>query len=96
MSAILFHTLLFCLCSADGPSAPRVRIASFNIWELSAEKISKVDSAGHGTHRQLRGAADYTRALQLRPETVTYRGWGSGDPLQFSDSTLLNDALGQG
>ncbi len=68
MSAILLHALLFCLLIAEGPSAPRVRIASFNIWELSAEKINKVDSAGHGTHRQLRGAAEIVQ--RVRPDIL--------------------------
>lgn len=45
-----------------------VRIATFNIWELSREKIDNVNAAGHGTNDQLRGAA---RIVQLvRPDVL--------------------------
>ncbi|MCB9849083.1 MAG: endonuclease/exonuclease/phosphatase family protein [Phycisphaerales bacterium] len=46
---------IFALCGTD---APKLRIATFNIWELSAAKVDMVDGDGHGTNPQLHGAAE--------------------------------------
>lgn len=50
------------------PAPTVVRIATFNIWELSREKLDRIDAAGVGIDEQLRGAA---RIIQLvRPDVL--------------------------
>lgn len=50
------------------PPADRVRIAAFNIWELSTAKLLTLDSAGRGSDPQALAAA---RVLQrVRPDVV--------------------------
>jgi endonuclease/exonuclease/phosphatase family metal-dependent hydrolase len=53
--------------ATPNPSA-KVRVATFNIWELSAEKLSAIDEAGHGTNPQLRGAAEIVQ--RVRPDVL--------------------------
>ena len=48
--------------------ANTVRIASFNVWELSAAKLNQVDDAGRGTHPQLRKAAEIVQ--RVRPDVL--------------------------
>jgi endonuclease/exonuclease/phosphatase family metal-dependent hydrolase len=50
------------------PPPETVRIAVFNIWELSAVKINQVDERGQGTHPQLRNAAEIVR--RVRPDVL--------------------------
>jgi len=49
-------------------SGPAVRVASFNIWELSAAKLSEVDASGKGTNRQLCKAAEIVQ--RVRPDVL--------------------------
>lgn len=49
-------------------TASTVRVAVFNIWELSEEKVDQLDGDGHGSHPQLSAAAE---AIQrLRPDVL--------------------------
>lgn len=45
-----------------------VRVAVFNVWELSAEKVDQVGDDGHGTHPQLRAAAEVIQ--RVRPDLL--------------------------
>lgn len=45
-----------------------VRVAVFNIWELSAEKVDQVGEDGRGTYPQLRAAAEIIQ--RLRPDVL--------------------------
>ena len=76
------HGLLIALLSALGawpglparavdPVAPAegvVRVASFNIWELSAEKLDRLDAEGRPSDPQLLAAAEVLR--RVRPHVV--------------------------
>lgn len=62
----------------ESPSAPeqggssevphRIRVAVFNIWELTGEKLAAVDAEGRGTHPQLRSAAEILQ--WVRPDVL--------------------------
>ncbi len=71
----------------------RLLYNDYDQWR--AGNIDRLDSALFGSSdnliEQLRSAADYLRALNLQPHTLAYRHWGGGNPLQFSDNSLLND-----
>jgi endonuclease/exonuclease/phosphatase family metal-dependent hydrolase len=45
-----------------------VRFAAFNVWQLSATKLEQVDADGHGTHPQLRNAAEIIQ--RIRPDVL--------------------------
>ncbi len=45
-----------------------IRVATFNIWELSREKLDRIDASGRGADRQLRGAAEILQ--HIRPDIV--------------------------
>jgi hypothetical protein len=52
---------------ADAPPPPpegALRVALFNIWELSTEKVDSVDAEGRGASRQLRAAARIIQAVR--------------------------------
>lgn len=49
-------------------AAEQVRVATFNIKELSWEKVSQIDQQGHGTHPQLKAAAEVMQ--RVRPDVV--------------------------
>ena len=50
--------------SAEEPPTPTVlRIALFNVRELSSEKLARVDEAGRGADQQLRAAAEIVRRI---------------------------------
>ena len=67
--AFLALSLLVGACAAPTPEgATTVRVAVFNIWELSAEKVDQIDAEGHGTHPQLRAAAEVIQ--RLRPDVL--------------------------
>jgi hypothetical protein len=71
-TAAIALALAFCL-AAPGAAQPRepgtVRIAAFNIWELSCAKIDVADAqGGPGAHPQLRKAAEILRRAQ--PDVV--------------------------
>lgn len=46
------------------PRSNPIRVAVFNIWELSAEKVDEVDEDGKGNHPQLRAAAEVIQRLR--------------------------------
>jgi endonuclease/exonuclease/phosphatase family metal-dependent hydrolase len=46
------------------PSDPVVRIATFNIWELSKDKLGDVDEKGRGASVQLRKAAEIIQRVR--------------------------------
>lgn len=48
------------------PSLTTVRVATFNIWELSREKLDQLDDAGRGGHPQLRRAAEVIQRVRPR------------------------------
>ncbi|MFP4622945.1 MAG: endonuclease/exonuclease/phosphatase family protein [Gemmatimonadota bacterium] len=51
------------------PSEPaRLRVAQFNIWELSQEKVDDVDARGRGVHEQLVAAAEVLK--EVRPDVI--------------------------
>ncbi len=58
------------LLFADEPRGTErtVRIAVFNVWELSREKLDQVDEHGRGTHPQLRAAAEVIQ--RVRPDVM--------------------------
>jgi len=82
MSAIVWQrrlvagTLLLAAAACEGPTrlevppleAVDVRVALFNIRELSAAKIAEVDADGVGINPQLRAAADIIQAV--RPDVL--------------------------
>jgi endonuclease/exonuclease/phosphatase family metal-dependent hydrolase len=47
---------------------PRVRVAAFNIWELSRSKLDQVDAGGRGCHPQLCNAAQIIQ--RVRPDIL--------------------------
>ncbi|UCG17627.1 MAG: endonuclease/exonuclease/phosphatase family protein [Phycisphaerales bacterium] len=49
-------------------SRQTVRIAAFNVWELSARKLGQVDANGHGLNPQLRKAAQIIQ--RVRPDIL--------------------------
>lgn len=77
--ASLHSTLLLLLpltagCGPEETSEPdptpgvAIRVATFNIWELSREKLDQVDETGRGVHPQLRSAAEIIQ--RLRPDVL--------------------------
>jgi hypothetical protein len=62
--------LTFCVVpTAAQPREPgTVRIAVFNVWELSCAKIDASDAQGQGAHPQVRKAAEILR--RVRPDVV--------------------------
>ena len=45
-----------------------VRIAAFNVWELSSRKLDQVDEHGRGVNLQLRKAAEIVQ--RVRPDVL--------------------------
>lgn len=76
MRRMLLAPLLLAGISCDGPTRMQmppeqdvdVRIALFNIRELSAAKIAEVDADGEGTNPQLRAAAEIIK--EIRPDIL--------------------------
>lgn len=71
--------------AAGVPAAgPTVRVALFNVRELSADKLAEVDADGIGTHPQLRAAARIVQ--RVRPDVLVVQeidvpaGAGAADP----------------
>lgn len=57
-----------CAATASPPAPDRVRVATFNIWELSTAKLLTLDSAGRGSDPQALAAA---RVIHLvRPDIL--------------------------
>lgn len=57
--------------AAEDPAAgdaERLRVAVFNVWELSAQKVETVDEDGRGAHPQLRHAAEIIQ--RIRPDVL--------------------------
>jgi len=50
------------------PNPTTLRVATFNIWELSREKLDRIDDTGRGTDEQLTGAAEILQ--RIRPTVV--------------------------
>jgi len=61
-------------CSSPEPPAaapqppPTLRVATFNVWELSRDKLDRVDAEGRGQEPQLRSAAEIVQ--RLRPDVL--------------------------
>ncbi|GJM25703.1 MAG: endonuclease [Phycisphaerae bacterium] len=62
------YALLILLASTASAFAESVRVATFNIWELTEQKISQIDEAGNGLNRQLKGAAEIIQ--RVRPDIL--------------------------
>jgi endonuclease/exonuclease/phosphatase family metal-dependent hydrolase len=61
---LLCIVLLFSGCTVEkAASTDLMRVAQFNIWELSTEKLTDVDSSGVGRNAQLRAAAAIIRKI---------------------------------
>jgi hypothetical protein len=96
-AATVTLTLAFCLAAtaAAQPRQPNtVRIAIFNIWELSCEKIDTLDPQGQpGGHPQVRKAAEILRRAQ--PDVVLINEIDySTEPncaRRFAERYLVND-----
>ncbi len=67
MYVILTACMALTAMSTDPPSET-VRIATFNIWELGANKLNQVDEHGNGTNPQLRKAAEIIQ--RVRPDVL--------------------------
>lgn len=72
LAAALPLAMLTSACSgSEPPSEPtpvRVRVAQFNIFELSRAKVDSLDAEGRGAHPQLVAAAEILR--EVRPDVV--------------------------
>ena len=73
MNTTLSKSFIFCCLVAIGISHPamsqdRVRFATFNIQELSWEKLSQSDDDAKGSHSQVRAAAEVLQ--RVRPDIV--------------------------
>lgn len=73
--ALWFHVLLAAACADPGepplaaaPEPAELRVALFNIRQLSAAKIRDVDDSGAGADPQLRAAADIVQ--RVRPDVL--------------------------
>ena len=64
----LFITLLITAAIFVGCQEKTIRIAHFNIKELSAEKIKDIDDQGIGQNAQLRAAAEIIQ--QIHPDIL--------------------------
>ncbi len=61
---VLMAILLVCGCTAEKTTAKDlVRIAQFNIWEMSTKKLTEIDSNGVGQNEQLIAAAEIIRKI---------------------------------
>lgn len=63
-----FLPLLFAMLAAGADAPTSLRVATFNVWELSAAKIDAVGADGRGTNPQLRGAAEVIQ--RVRPDVL--------------------------
>jgi len=65
-TAVLLSVML--TMGAGPVSNPTVRIATFNVWELSSAKLNHVDEHGRGTNPQLCKAAEIIQ--RVRPDVL--------------------------
>ena len=66
---LAFVTAWMALTAMNTARPPEtIRLAAFNIWELSAGKINQVDERGQGTDPQLRNAAEIVQ--RVRPDVL--------------------------
>ncbi len=75
-----------------------MRLATFNIKELTAEKLEQVDEAGHGTHVQLRKAAEIIQRVSpdiLLVNEIDFDPQCRQNALLFRDRYLGNSQTGQ-
>jgi len=72
---------------------PTVRLALFNVRELSAEKLSQVDADGVGTNAQLRAAAEIVQ--RVRPDVLVLQEidfpYAPQDPVHAGPETASPD-----
>lgn len=54
--------------AAAEPAGTRLRLATFNVEELSRAKLDQLDPQGHGAHAQLRKAAEIVQ--RVRPDVL--------------------------
>lgn len=66
--ALLAATLMGCAPTDEVPVPDHIRVAAFNIWELSTAKLLTLDSAGRGTDPQARAAAAVIQ--RIRPDVI--------------------------
>lgn len=87
-------------CNADKPAEKKVvRVAQFNVWEMSTEKLSETDADGVGQNEQLISAAEIVR--QNNPDVLILNeidlDLSSGDNALSLNAKRFNDAyLNQG
>jgi len=75
-----------------------VRFAAFNIWELSSAKLGRVDASGHGTHEQLRHAAEIIQRVHpdvLLVNEIDFDEPGHQNAIHFRDRYLRVSQNGQ-
>lgn len=58
MSSLTLALFATVTAMSGDKTQPVVRVATFNIWELSSRKLDETDAAGRGTNVQLRKAAE--------------------------------------
>jgi hypothetical protein len=84
-----------------GDSTDLVRFAQFNIWELSTEKLTDVDSGGVGQNSQLRAAAAIIR--KINPDVLVLNeidhdidALDTGNDLSLNAHRFIDAYLNQG
>jgi endonuclease/exonuclease/phosphatase family metal-dependent hydrolase len=93
----LVVVMLVCGCSIEkNNSNDLVRIALFNIWEMSTTKLTEVDSSGVGQNDQLKAAAEIIR--KINPDVLVINeidhdieAWRAGQDLELN-ANRFNDA----
>ncbi len=104
-TGLLLLSILIMHCSPPSPEGvtPRksIRVALFNIWEMSTQKLSNVDSVGVGQEEQLIAAAEII--LEINPDILVINeidhdidALGRGEELslnlqRFKDAYLKSD-----
>lgn len=68
MLKVLLAIMSFAVAAGESPDPQPIRVAAFNIWELSATKIDQLDGHGIGANRQLRNAAEIIQ--RVRPDVL--------------------------
>ncbi|MFH0981702.1 MAG: endonuclease/exonuclease/phosphatase family protein, partial [Planctomycetota bacterium] len=72
--------------AADSRPSGQVRLAIFNVWELSGQKLAQVNAAGGGTHPQLCKAAEIVQ--RMRPDVLLLNEIDF-DPKERRNATLF-------
>ncbi len=101
--ALLAMLLLLTACSTtpELPAGETVRIALFNVWELSTEKLNEVDDHGIGQDEQLVAAAEIIQ--RIRPDVLVlqeidhdYDAVARGEDLSLTARQFIERYLDQG